>query len=421
MLAAASSEDDGYSRPGHDADAIPTGCPTVSAMPSFDQPDPSTPREYAGEPAELDPGWSVDTAVVHLGRPPRSPGAPLNMPIEPASAYHAGGDLEYARDGTRASLALESAIGALEGGHCLAFSSGMAAASALLDTVPPGAIVVAPRHAYTGVSVRMRSLADQGRIELRTVDITDTAAVGKASRGAHLVWVESPTNPMLEIADIPAIATLAHNQGASVVCDNTFATPLGQQPLSHGADVVLHSATKMIGGHSDLLAGALVFADPEAAQRMLPQRTLLGGFPGALESFLALRGLRTLALRRTRAEHTAIQLAQLLREHPAIERVRYPGLENDPGFTLCQRTMSGPGTIIAIEPRGGVAAAEAISHRVRLWVHATSLGGVESLLERRRRWALESTLVPESLIRLSVGIEDPEDLWADLSAALDQP
>lgn len=366
-----------------------------------------------------DPTWSVDTAVVHLGRPPREPGHPLNVPIEAVSTYHAGGDFEYARDGTRGSQALEQALGGLEGGHAVSFASGMAAASALLDTVPTGGVVVAPRHAYTGVSVRARQLDRAGRIALRAIDITDTDAVADAARGASMIWVESPTNPMLEIADLAVIAEIARQNRAILVCDNTFATPLAQRPIESGADVVLHSATKMIGGHSDLLAGALVFADPDAAAEMVPRRTLLGGFPGALECYLALRGLRTLALRWRHAQSSAQILAERLATHPAIAKVRYPGLPDDPGYDLAQRTMAGPGTILAIEFVGGRSAAQALSDRVRLWVHATSLGGVESLLERRRRWSLESDLVPDDLVRMSVGIEDVEDLWADLVAALE--
>lgn len=415
MLAAAATQDHDYPRTTHAADGI---CPSAlgcGAMPT----EPSEPRLEPSAFAEGDPTWTVDTALVHLGRPPREPGRPLNEPIEAASTFYAGGEVEYARDGTRGSLALESALGAVEGGHALAFSSGMAAASAMLDAVPTGGIVVAPIHAYTGVAVRARHLHEAGRIELRTVDIADTDRIAQAAEGAAMIWLETPTNPMMEIADLPAAAEIAHKQGAILVCDSTFASPMGQRPLELGADVVLHSATKIIGGHSDLLAGALIFADEQAATDMHPRRTLLGGFPGALECFLALRGLRTLALRWRQAQASAQVIAEHLHEHPAIARVRYPGLPDDPGFARAQRLMSGPGTMMSIELAGGIAQADALCERVRLWVYATSLGGVESLLERRRRWALESDRVPDSLVRLSVGIEDADDLWADLAAALE--
>ena len=427
MLATTAPQHHGDALAIHGVNAIRLSCPRVHAMPHNEPTPPDPPLlDPTGldptdlDPTDLDPTWAIDTALVHLGRPAREPGQPLNVPIEAVSTYHAGGDVEYARDGTRGSQALESALAGLEGGHALAFASGMAAASALLDTVDTGGIVVAPRHAYTGVAVRARKLDRLGRISLRTVDISDTDAVAAAADGASMIWVESPTNPMMEVADIAAIANIGKANGATVVCDNTFATPMAQRPLELGADVVLHSATKMIGGHSDLLAGVLVFADSDAAVSMLPQRTLLGGFPGALECYLALRGLRTLALRWRHAQNSTQILAERLAEHPAISRVRYPGLPDDPGYALAQRTMAGPGTVLAVEFTGGPSAAQSLSDRVRLWVHATSLGGVESLLERRRRWELESELVPEDLVRMSVGIEDVEDLWADLSAALER-
>lgn len=362
--------------------------------------------------------WSVETRLVHDGRPAPEPGAPLNQPVELASTYYAGGATEYARDGTRSMWALEDAIGPLEGGGAVTFSSGMAAANAILDLLPAGAIVVAARFTYTGVAVRLRELDSIGRIRLRSVDIADTESVVEALTGTDAVWIETPTNPMLEIADVRAIATAAHAQGAVVVCDNTFATPIGQRPLDLGADVVLHSATKAIGGHSDCLLGVVVTADDGRLEALRLRRTILGAPPGALECYLVLRGLRTLALRHARSQASAQEIATKLVGHPQIERVRYPGLADDPGHDRAQAQMTGPGSMISIEVRGGADAAQAVAERTRLWVHATSLGGVESLLERRRRWAMENPLVPESLLRLSVGIEDPADLWADLDRAL---
>jgi len=347
------------------------------------------------------------------------PGNPVNHPVELSSTYHAGGAIEYARDGTLGMRALEEAFGPLEGGEAIAFASGMAAANAILDLLPAGAVVVAAEFTYTGVALRLRELADRGTITLRRVDIADTDGVIAALDGAHAVWMESPTNPMMEIADIPAIATAARAQGTLVVCDNTFATPLGQQPLSMGADVVLHSATKAIGGHSDCLLGLVVTTDPVRAEALRVRRTLLGAAPGALECYLVLRGLRTLALRQTRSQESAAIIAQRLADHPAVARVRYPGLSGDPGHERCLRLMSGPGFMMSLEMAGGADAAQGVAEATRLWVHATSLGGVESLIERRRRWAGENPRVPDSLLRLSVGIEDVEDLWADLASALD--
>lgn len=345
---------------------------------------------------------SIDTLAVMAGRPPVVPDAPLNTPIVPASAFHAGGTMEYAREDAPTTSALEAAIGALEHGTAVAFSSGMGAANAVMDLVPMGGIVVAPSAAYTGVAVRLRELDSLGRIRLRIVDADDTAAVVGACTEANLLWVESPTNPLLQVADLDACIAGAHAAGARVLVDNTFATPVLQNPLDLGADLVLHSVTKALGGHSDLLMGAIVARDPEEAQRVRERRVLLGAAPGAFDCYLALRGIRTLALRVARAQDTAREIARRLASHPSVTRVRYPGW----------------GTIAAIEFAGGAEMADAACGRVRVWTYATSLGGVESLLERRRRWPLESATVPESLVRLSFGIEDVEDLWDDLDQAL---
>ena len=343
------------------------------------------------------------TVAVTAGRPPRTPDAPLNTPIVPASTFHAGGDWEYAREGGPTTAALEQGIGLLEHGTAVTFSSGMAAANAILDTTASGAVIVAPSAAYTGVAVRLRELDAVGRIHLRIVDVDDTDAVIDACTGAAMLWLESPTNPLLQVADLAACIAAGHGAGATVVVDNTFATPVLQQPLTLGADIVLHSVTKAISGHSDLLMGAVVARDPATAETLRVRRVLLGAAPSAFDSYLALRGLRTLALRVKRAQQNAQAITPRLAEHPAISRVRYPGW----------------GTIAAIELTGGAAAAALLGERVTLWVHATSLGGVESLLERRRRWPLESSTVPEDLVRLSFGIEGAEDLWSDLRAALD--
>lgn len=345
---------------------------------------------------------SVETIAVSAGRPAPGPDQPLNAPIVPASAFHAGGSIEYAREAAPTTSALEDAIGALEHGTAVAFSSGMAAANAVMDLLPPGAVVVAPSAAYTGVAVRLRELDSIGRISLRIVDADDTEGVTAACAGAHLLWLESPTNPLLQVADLPACIAAAHAAGAAVLVDNTFATPILQTPLDLGADLVLHSVTKSLSGHSDLLMGAIVARDPDRAEAVRIRRVLLGASPSAFDCYLALRGIRTLALRVERAQQNATELARRLHGHPVVERVRYPGF----------------GTIAAIEVVGGAAVADALCASVRVWTYATSLGGVESLLERRRRWPLESTTVPEGLVRLSVGIEAIEDLWVDLDRAL---
>ncbi|MFC7493437.1 MULTISPECIES: trans-sulfuration enzyme family protein [unclassified Nocardioides] len=350
-------------------------------------------------PSDLRPA----TVAVTTGRPPHEPDQPLNQPIVMASTYVAGGDLEYGRYGNPTWTAFEEALGALEGGRALAFSTGLAAVSTVLDLVGQGATVVAPQHAYNGTVMQLADLEARGRVTAKLVDITDTDAVVAACDGAALVWLESPTNPALEIADIPTIRAAAHEAGAYVVVDNTFATPLLQRPLEDEVDLVVHSATKYLAGHSDALLGAVVTRDDELYAVLKGRRDLVGAVPGTLEAWLALRGLRTLHLRVERAQQNARELVTRLEAHPAISEVRYPGF----------------GGIVSIVLAEGPMAADLLTRKTRLWVHATSLGGVESTFERRRRWRSEPATIPDALVRMSVGIEDVDDLWADLAKALD--
>lgn len=343
------------------------------------------------------------TVAVTAGRPPHDPDQPLNVPITMASTYGATGDLEYGRYGNPTWTAFEDALGALEGGRALAFSSGMAAVTTVLDLVGHDGLVVAPAHSYTGTLLQLGDLEGRGRIRTKLVDITDTEAVAAACEDAALVWFESPTNPALEVADIARISEAAHEAGAYVVVDNTFATPLLQQPLSLGADIVVHSVTKFLAGHSDVLMGAVVTNDEQLHGVLKGRRDLLGSTPGTFEAWLALRGLRTLHLRVERSQANATELAGRLDGHPAVAEVRYPGF----------------GGIVSVVLAGGELAGDLLVRKTRLWVHATSLGGVESTLERRRRWKAEPATIPEGLVRLSVGVEDVDDLWDDLSAALD--
>jgi cystathionine gamma-synthase len=340
------------------------------------------------------------TIAVTAGRPDRVPDAPLNTPITMAATYVAGGEVEYGRYGNPTWTALEDALGALEGGRCLTFASGLAAVATVLDLVGKEGRVVVPKHAYTGTIMQLADLESRGRLTAEMVDITDTDAVVKACDGAALVWLESPTNPALEIADIPTITAAAHKAGAYVVVDNTFATPLLQRPLE---DLVVHSATKYLAGHSDVQMGAIVTRDDELYAVLKGRRDLVGAIPGPFEAWLTLRGLRTLHLRVERAEANAQELVRRLGEHPALSEVRYPGF----------------GGIVSIVLAQGEVAADLLSRKTRLWIHATSLGGVESSLERRRRWKAEAATIPDGLVRLSVGIEDVEDLWEDLRGALD--
>jgi cystathionine gamma-synthase len=338
------------------------------------------------------------TIAVTAGRP-SAPGDPLNQPIVLASNFRAGG--EYTRThGTDTWAALEAAVGALEGGRAISFASGMAAASAIVYSLAPK-IVVIPTFSYLGVRSLLSEYQLQGHVELRPVDITDTAQVAAAAVGADVVWVETPTNPTLDVADLPAIAAASAAAGAHMVVDSTFATPLLQRPLEHGAAIVLHSGTKFIGGHSDLLIGLCVTTDDAIYERLVQARTFQGATPGALEAFLALRGLRTLSVRLDAMQRNAVVLVERLRAHAAVAEVRYPG----------------QGAMVSFVVAGGAPAADMLCESVRILVPATSLGGVETTIERRQKYAGDAH-VPPGLLRMSVGIEDVEDLWADLAANL---
>ncbi len=343
------------------------------------------------------------TVAVTSGRPANQPDNPLNTPLTMASTYVAGGDLEYGRYGNPTWTAFEEALGALEGGRALAFSTGLAAVATVFDLVGQGHKVVAPRHAYNGSILQLADLEARGRVKAVLVDITNTDEVIKECQDASLVWLESPTNPALEVADLPAIIEAAHEAGAYVAVDNTFATPLLQRPLAIDADIVVHSATKFISGHSDVLLGALVTRDDELYDVLKKRRDMQGAVPGTLEAWLALRGMRTLHVRMDRAQSNAKELVRRLSEHPAVGEVRYPDF----------------GAIISIVLAEGALAADLLTRKTKLWVHATSLGGVESTFERRRRWKSEPATIPDGLVRMSVGIEDVDDLWDDLAAALD--
>ena len=377
-----------------------------------------------------DERWSPDTLAVAAGRPARAPGAPVGPPVELSSTFVGAGKVPtgqpvYGRVDNATWSACEEAIGALEGapeGTTL-FASGMAAISAVLDLVPDGGVLVVPDAAYNTTLELAELLERRGRVRLRRVDLTDTDAVLATVSGperADVLWLESPTNPLLQVCDLVTCLAAARDAGVLGVVDNTFATPLVQRPLDLGADVVVHSVTKYLSGHSDVLLGATVTRDPVVAERLRTHRRVHGAIPGPFEAWLALRGLRTVALRVQRAQASAAELARRLSSHPAVERVRHPSLPDHPGHALATAQMRGYGAVLTLQVRGGAAAADALVGAVRLWLPATSLGGVESMLERRRRHGNEPATVPDDLVRLSVGIEDVEDLWADLERALDE-
>jgi cystathionine gamma-synthase len=372
--------------------------------------------------------------VVHLGRPAPEPGGPSNVPIVLSSTFRQGGPLLYGRDGNPTWEAVEAVIGGLEGGESRLFGSGLAAIAAVVESLPvPGRVVVAG-DAYNGTRRFLTDVAGRGRLHFRTVDISDTAAVldtcsqlasspGRPSGPSAgfgtggLLWLESPTNPLLAIADLAALIDGAHQLGLDVAVDNTFCTPLLQRPLEFGADVVVHSATKLMSGHTDVVLGAAVSGRPDVIEELTRRRSLHGAIAGPVEAWLLLRGIRTLDVRLERAQANAAELSRRLALHPAVNRVYFPGLADHPGHDLARSQMNGFGTMVAFEVEGGPATAEAVAASVQLITPATSLGGVETLIERRGRWEGEQHL-PPSLMRLSVGIEAVEDLWLDLDTAL---
>ena len=365
------------------------------------------------------------TIAVHGGRPPRTPGAPVNTPLSLTSTYHAAPEgqsaaYSYARDTQENFAAFEEVLGELEGGRALSFASGMGAVSAALSLIPHGGSIVIAPVGYSGAISLVARDAETGALDRRVVDMTDLDAVKRAAAGATMVYIETPANPTMDITDISAVVDIAHAAGAIVAADSTFSTPLITRPLLHGVDVVIHSVTKWIAGHSDMLMGAIVVNDDELYKKLHLQRVYGGAVAGEFESWLALRGLRTLPLRLRESCDNAYEIALRLEQHPKVERVRYPGLASHPGHEIAKKQMAMFGAVLALELKGGLPVATKFPELVNLWTHGTSVGGVESLIERRRRHGFESETTPQELLRLSVGIEDVEDLWSDLEQALEQ-
>ncbi|WP_420450316.1 trans-sulfuration enzyme family protein [Ilumatobacter sp.] len=363
------------------------------------------------------PDWTPETWLV-AGARPRRPGEPLNVAPTFASNFTLPGDRLYSRShGTPTSEALEELLGGLEDGRALVFASGMAAASIVFQRLGVGATIAVPAEPYHGVAGIVAEGEAQGRWRVLRIDQADTDAWLDAVATCDLVWLETPENPLLTVADLPRICGAPRPSSTLVVVDSTFATPLAQRPLDLGADVVVHSATKFIGGHSDLVAGVLVTRDDDLVEELAERRLLHGATIGAMEAFLTIRGARTLALRVRRAQATAGELAERLDAHPRVDRVRYPGLASHPTHRIASSFMSGFGAVLSFETAGGAARADEVCRRVELVNHATSLGGVESTMERRAA-IVGQERIPAGLIRLSVGCEDVEDLWSDLDAAL---
>jgi cystathionine gamma-synthase len=370
-----------------------------------------------------------ETAAVHAGQDPEPVYGSVNVPIYQTSTYaqERVGEpkvWDYARGGNPTRAAFEAALAALEGGErCLAFASGMAAETTLLLTLRPGDHVLLADDVYGGTyRLLSRVLAPWG-LAFETCDLTDPSAVSGAIRDdTRFVWIETPSNPLLKIVDIEAVSEIAHERGAKVVVDNTFATPAAQRPLAFGADVVVHSVTKYLGGHSDLIGGALVTSDPDLVEPLTFLVNAVGAVPGPMDCYLALRGLKTLAMRMDRHAASAGAIAAFLQEHPKVNQVYYPGLPGHPGHDVAARQMSNFGGIVSFT-LGSPEEAVDVSQRTELFFLAESLGGVESLIEVPGPMTHASVagspleIAPE-LIRLSVGIEHVDDLIADLERAL---
>jgi cystathionine gamma-synthase len=374
-----------------------------------------------------------ETLAIHAGQEPDPQTGAVVPPIYQVSTYKQDGvgglrdGYEYSRTANPTRHALEECLVALEGGRRgLAFASGMAAEDCLLRAVcTPGDHVIIPDDAYGGTFRLMARVLAEWGVSYRPVRISDIAAVADAlaERPARVLWAETPTNPLLSIADISALADVAHQAGALLVVDNTFASPYLQQPLALGADAVVHSTTKYLGGHSDVVGGAVVVADPALGERLAFLQNTTGAVAGPFDAWLTLRGVKTLAVRMDQHSRNAARVADMLTSHPAVTDVRYPGLPSHPGHEVAAKQMRDFGGMVSFRVRGGESAAVAICGRTRLFTLGESLGGVESLVEHPGRMTHASAAgspleVPDDLIRLSVGIETGADLVEDLRQAL---
>ena len=361
---------------------------------------------------------NAETKVVAVGRPVKKPDGGLNPPIALNSTFHTGGPIGYARSGNETWSALEDAISSLEGGKTLIFSSGMAAIGAILSILPSKAIIVAAKNGYQGTTNILKNLHESEKLIVRFVDPTNTKEILAAIPGSQIIHLESPVNPLLDVIDLPQVIKFAKESGAGVSIDNTFATPMNQNPLAMGADICMHSVTKYLSGHSDVLLGSLSTNDSALYSRLEQARKYGGAIAGPFEAWLALRGIRTFAVRMQRSQENALELANRLAKEPRVSRVRYPGLVTDPNHLVAKSFMKGFGAMISFEPKGTPDQIDLMCNSSKLITNATSLGGVESIWERRRRWETESETIPENLVRFSVGIENVDDLWADIQSAL---
>jgi cystathionine gamma-synthase len=380
--------------------------------------------------------WSdagFETRAIHAGQEPDPQTGAVVPPVYQVSTYAQDGvgglrgGYEYSRSGNPTRTALEECLASLEGGtRGLAFASGLAAEDTLLRTVmAPGAHAIIGNDAYGGTYRLFAKVAEPWGVEHTPVDLTDLDAVRRAVRKGQtrIIWAETPTNPLLTVVDIAALADIAHEAGALLVVDNTFASPYLQQPLALGADVVVHSTTKYLGGHSDVIGGGLVVADAELGDRLAYHQNAMGSVPGPWDSWLVLRGIKTLGVRMDRHCANAKAIVDLLTSHPAVTEVYYPGLPGHRGHEVAARQMRDFGGMVSFRVAGGEQEAVDLCARTRIFTLGESLGGVESLIEHPGRMTHASAAgsaleVPADLVRLSVGIESVDDLVADLKQAL---
>lgn len=384
----------------------------------------------------------LETLAIHAGQGVDPATGAVTLPIHLSTTYQRAPDgtfptgFVYTRDGNPTRHALETCLAALEGGAtALAFASGSAATMSVFQALGPGSHVVAPHDAYFGTGALLRDVFTPWGLGVTFVDMTNLQEVGQALRAAApkasaanartLLWIETPSNPTVRISDITALVALAREVGAMVAVDNTWSTPVATRPLALGADLVMHSTTKYLGGHSDLLGGALVAREDDAFVATLRMLQSTGGaVPSPFDCWLLLRGIRTVAFRMRAHSAHALAVAEALAAHPAVEAVHYPGLATDPGHAVATRQMSAAGTplyggMLSFLVRGGREEALALTGRLRLVTRATSLGGPETLIEHRESVEGVHTRAPANLLRLSVGLEHPADLIADLTQALD--
>jgi cystathionine gamma-synthase len=368
----------------------------------------------------------IETLALHAGHAPDSGTGAVSAPIVLSTTFERAPDgtpreFFYGRLGNPNRAALEACLTALEGGAAAAvFASGAAATMCILQALAPGDHVVAPQDAYHGTTILLRDVLGRWGLQTTFADMADPEAVRRAmGPKTRLVWVETPSNPLLRITDLTAVADLAHAAGARCVCDNTWASPVLQHPFAHGVDLILHSSTKYLGGHCDVLSGAVVARqDDEFFQRIRSLQQQGGAVAQPFDCWLVLRGIRTLPYRIRGHCHNARLVADFLQRHTGVEAVHFPGLPHHPGHAVAAKQMQDFGGMLSFQVRGGRAAALAVAGKLRLIAHATSLGGVESLIEHRASIEPPGTRTPENLLRLSVGLEHPDDLIEDLAQAL---